>query len=159
MIEETGKVVAVENGRVWVETVRQSACGSCAAQKGCGQSVLAKLLSPKANHVSALCDLELQVGDEVVIGVPEDVVVKGSLAVYFLPMVALMVGALGGNSLALLWSISSDLASGLGALLGFAGGLLWVRWHARAVSRDERYQPVVLRQHRTGFHPVQMHSS
>ena len=40
MLIETGRVVALEGNTVWVETLRQSACGSCSARAGCGHGVL-----------------------------------------------------------------------------------------------------------------------
>ena len=42
MLIETGRVVAVEANEeaLWVETIRQSTCGSCAANKGCGHGLL-----------------------------------------------------------------------------------------------------------------------
>ena len=42
MILETGRIVAIEPEGVWVETIQKSACGSCKAEKGCGQSLINK---------------------------------------------------------------------------------------------------------------------
>ena len=44
-IVETGRVVALEGAAVWVETIRSSACGSCAARSGCGHRTLAGVLT------------------------------------------------------------------------------------------------------------------
>ena len=43
MLTETGRVVAVDGDRLWVETIRKSTCGSCAAQKGCGHGLLNRI--------------------------------------------------------------------------------------------------------------------
>jgi len=40
MLRESGRVVAIESDAVWVETIRSSLCGSCAAKAGCGQDYL-----------------------------------------------------------------------------------------------------------------------
>lgn len=50
MITETGKVVAEKGERVWVQTIRASACQSCAARSGCGQRVLASATGGRANQ-------------------------------------------------------------------------------------------------------------
>ncbi|MDF3932676.1 SoxR reducing system RseC family protein, partial [Pseudomonas citronellolis] len=43
MIEEQGRVIGVEPGAVWVETLRQSTCSACNARAGCGQGLLQQL--------------------------------------------------------------------------------------------------------------------
>ena len=64
MIEEQARVVALEAGAVWVETRRQSTCGGCSANAGCGQGLMDKIgVRASHGHVRALCDLQLQVGD------------------------------------------------------------------------------------------------
>lgn len=151
MIEESGRVVAVEDGAVWVESIRQTACQSCAARKGCGQSALAKLGQQQKNHVRALNAFDLHVGDEVVIGVPEDVVMKGTLVAYLMPLVLMLVASIAADSFT-----QSDLWVALSGLAGLAVGFLLVRVHFHAVSSDRRYQPLVLRPAQgdfTGFCP------
>ena len=142
MIEENGRVVAVEVNAVWVETVRQTACESCAARKGCGQSALAKIGNGKKNHVKALnlSSLNLDVGDGVVIGIPEDVVMKGTLVAYMMPLVFMLVSAVAADSFSL-----GDLAVTCSALLGLLMGFACVRLHFFKIAKDQRYQPKVLR--------------
>ena len=140
MIEETGRVVAVEEGAVWVESIRRAACKSCAARKGCGQSALAKLGQQQKNHVKALNAFDLSVGDNVVIGVPEDVVVKGTFIAYLLPLLMMLVAAVAAQSVT-----TSDLWVSLSSILGLVMGFVIVRLHFLRVREDRRYQPVVLR--------------
>lgn len=139
MIEETGRVVAVEQGAVWVETIRKSACDSCSSQKGCGHSVLAKLGSGK-NHVRVLNNFSLSEGDEVVIGIPEDVVVKGSLMAYFLPLLTLLFASVVGQ---LMWDTEA-YTIGCG-VAGLGVGFLLVRWHFLRNENNRRYQPSVVK--------------
>ena len=90
MIEERGHVLSVEDGAVWVETVRRSTCGSCSARAGCGQAMLQKLGSgARQGFVRVLSDSSHRVGDVVVIGVPENAVVRSSLLVYAVPLLGL----------------------------------------------------------------------
>ncbi len=142
MIAETGRVVAIESNGLWVETIQRSTCGSCAAQKGCGQSLLARL----AGHSSYLWVLlegrdsaRYHLGDEIQLGIPEDVVVKGSLFVYLLPLLLMIFG----SGLANAWFASEGL-SVLGGLLGLLSGGLVVRWRAQKTRFDPRLQPVLL---------------
>lgn len=150
MIEEHGRVVAVESGAVWVETLRQSACGSCAAQKGCGHSAIARM-SEKPMHVRALTDLSLPVGTEVVIGIPEDILLKSSLIAYLMPLLLALTAAL------LVQAVNpADAWVALGGAAGLALGFAGVRWHAGRVRHDTRYHPQVLHQVDVGTLPVQI---
>jgi sigma-E factor negative regulatory protein RseC len=40
MLTEQARVVALDAETVWVETIRQSSCGSCSARAGCGHGML-----------------------------------------------------------------------------------------------------------------------
>lgn len=141
MIEELGRVLSVEPGAVWVETVRQSACGNCQARAGCGQALLHKLSAgSRQGFIRVLSEHRHQVGDQVVIGIPEDAVVLGSVWLYMVPLLALFLFAMLAQSLGL-----SEPAIVAGASLGLAAGLALVRWHGRRHSGDPRFQPHVLR--------------
>ncbi|MFP6848698.1 MAG: SoxR reducing system RseC family protein [Pseudomonas sp.] len=141
MIEEQGRVVAVEAGAVWVETLRKSTCSSCSVKAGCGQGLLDQLgAGGRRGYVRALSDLHLSVGDAVVIGVREELLVRGSLLVYLLPLLGLFAGAIAAEQLALSepWVI-------LSALSGFVVACAGVRWRSRQTATDPFLQPVVLR--------------
>lgn len=141
MIEEPGRVVAVEEGAVWVETLRRSTCSACSANAGCGQGLMEKLgVGQRRGYVRALTDLHLAVGDGVVIGVREDLLVRSSVQVYLLPLLGLFAGAMLAQWLAL--AESFVILAGLGGLFS----LWWlVRWRTRRSADDPSLQPVVLR--------------
>lgn len=139
MIEESGRVVATESGSVWVETIRQSACDSCNAKAGCGHSTLAKL-GRDSVHMHARCDIDVAIGDQVVVGVPEAIMVKSSLLAYLMPLLLMLVAVLAADSV---WG--QDLITALAGIGGLGFGFLLLRWHFHRNQHDERYQPVVLR--------------
>jgi len=146
MLEETAQVVAVEGSEVWVETERRSSCSSCAVQAGCGSAALAKVLGQRRSRVRALSDMPLSVGDRVVIGIREQAVVRGSLAVYAVPVVMLLLGAVAGDMGArqFLWH-NAELASLVLGVAGLAGGLWWLSAFSSRIRHSADYQPVVLR--------------
>ena len=139
MIEEQGRVVATEPGLVWVETQRQSACDSCESRTGCGHSVLARLGS-KTVHLQALCDFNVEVADLVMVGVPEQVLLKSSFLAYLMPLITMLGAALIANSW---WG--SDAAVAGAAILGLASGFGLLGWHFKRHQHDQLYQPVVLK--------------
>ncbi len=155
MIEETATVVRVEDNAVWVQTQRKSTCGKCAAKNGCGVAVLDKLFANKRNALRVLAKPGYQPGEKVVIGVREQALVRGSLAVYSVPLLGLLLGALAGTLAAGQGqTATAELLAILFGVMGFVAGLGWLRYFAVRISHDERYQPVIL--HRvldTGTHP------
>lgn len=145
MIEESARVVATEGKFVWVETQRQSTCGGCAANQACGTATLAKVLGTRRMRVRALNSDGAQVGDTVVIGLDETALIRGSLAVYAMPLLALFVGGIVGALLSDRWAVDGEaLTLGLG-VAGLIAGLLWLKGFSRRIRDDSRYQPVVLR--------------
>lgn len=142
MIEEDAVVVATEGEVAWLETERKSTCGSCAVRKGCGTGVLANVVGRKLTRVVALNPVGAHAGDRVIVGIDERSLVRGSLAVYALPLLTLFVGALAGEAL---WGEPGAMAGGVA---GLVAGLAWLRRFSRRCRTDTRFQPVILR--RTG---------
>ena len=141
MIEETGRVVAIEEGAVWVETLRKTTCSSCSANAGCGQGLMDKIgVGRQRGFVRVLSDLHLALNDVVVIGIREDLLLRSAVLVYLLPLLGLLAGALLASSLAL----SEGLVI-LSAMASLFASWLAVRWHCRRSENDPARQPVVLR--------------
>ena len=95
MIVETGRICRLEPDAVWVETIQRTTCDSCNARHGCGQRVLSRLAGGTTEiRVLLPADSAQQffVGQAVEIGIPEDVVVGGSLLVYLVPLAGLLTG-------------------------------------------------------------------
>lgn len=145
MIEESAQVVAVEGEFVWVETQRQSTCGGCAAKPACGTAALAKILGQKRTRVRALNHNGAQVGDRVIVGVDESALVRGSLAVYAVPLLALLAGAISGHQLTQFWSLPGEALTLVLGGSGLWAGLAWLKGFTRRIHNDRRYQPVVVR--------------
>ena len=156
MIEESGQVVEVQGEFAWIESERTSSCGSCAVRKGCGTSALAKVLGQRRVRLRVLNRINAAVGDNVVIGIAESGLVRGSLAVYAVPLLGLFAGALAGQGLGKsVFALQSDLFAIAGAISGFVAALIWLKRFSRNTEKDAAYQPVVLRQRiRVGNAPL-----
>ena len=141
MIEEQGRVVALEPGAVWVETLRKSSCSSCSANTACGQGLMDRLgVGRQRGYVRALSQMHLAIGDTVIIGVREDLLVRSSLLVYLFPLLGLFAAALLADGLGL-----SEPLVILVSLIGLFASWLMVRWRAARVAENPLLQPVVLR--------------
>lgn len=141
MIEEPGRVVALEPGAVWVETHRKSTCSGCSARNGCGQGLMDRLgVNEKRGLIRAISELQLAVGDSVVVGVREDALLRGALLVYLFPLIALIASAMVASTL----SVAEPFVI-LAGLAGFSASWLVVRYRGQKTAGDTRLQPVVLR--------------
>lgn len=143
MIEERGRVLSVEDDAVWVETLRRNACDSCQMRGGCGQSVLQRLgLGARSGYIRVLnaqSGHRCRVGDEIIIGVPEQAVLHGSMVVYLVPLLMLFAGALLAQFLG-----ASEGMIILAGFSGMAGGFAAVRWHGRRWGSHSAFMPRVL---------------
>lgn len=141
MLEEQGRVVALEPGAVWVETMGKSTCSGCSARSGCGQGLMDRLgIRGRRGLVRALTDLELQPGSPVIIGIDEKVLLRGSLLVYLFPLLMLFTSALLVDQIST--KESYVILAGLG---GFTLSWLIVRLRSKRIAGDPALQPVVLR--------------
>jgi sigma-E factor negative regulatory protein RseC len=140
MINETGRIVAIESDCVWVETLRKSTCNSCSAQKGCGHGLLNKFDPSRAHHVRVLLgDLspdELSVGDQVEMGIPEQLLVGGALLAYLMPLVTMLFGTI---VVSYFWE--GDIAAFIGALSGVIVGFGLLKLHAVKNHNNPSLQP------------------
>lgn len=159
MIEETARVVECQGDYAWVEALRQTACGQCQVKKGCGTSVLARVVGQKTSRMRALNRVKAREGDTVVIGLHESALLTGSLAIYLVPLLSLLLFAITGKVLAEQLMIAAEEAvSILFAIIGMLVAIYWLRLFNRRIANDTRYQPVILQRLPTAGLSVSQHS-
>jgi len=145
MLTETGRVVAVEAGWLWVETIRQSTCGSCSAAKGCGHGLMNQAGDGRRSYLkvssAAFPHDRFAVDDEVRIAIPEHVMLGGSFMVYMVPLLSTLVLAGGWAALT---PAATDLGTLCAAVLGFGSGVGLVRLHAWWRRNDPDLNPQLL---------------
>ncbi len=141
MIEEPGVVVAVDTDGVWVATQRKTTCGSCAAKAACGQGLLNSLSADKKPHtVKVQSDLQLREGDQVVLAISQQSLVRSALLVYMLPLLLMFAAALAVDALN-----ASEPWIIFAAALGFLAGAGCIRWYSDRYLDAAAMQPVVVR--------------
>ena len=82
---------------------------------------------------------DLSVGDDVVIGIPEQALIRLAFLVYGLPI--LVVLFIAGIAQSLGWP---DWAVLVSAIAGFIAGFMIVKWVAGRWSCDFRYHPTLI---------------
>ncbi|WP_340123401.1 SoxR reducing system RseC family protein [Methylobacter svalbardensis] len=91
MIEELAVVVKIENHQVWVESGANSACGGCLQKASCTTNAIGSVLKKKSVPVDS--DIQLKTGDEVMVAIDENLLLRASLLLYLVPLIALFAGA------------------------------------------------------------------
>lgn len=125
MVEEIATVVQVEAAGVWLQTKVVSSCQSCSANDSCTSGVVAKAMTRRDYRFflpQTAPESELLVGQQVRIGISEDVLVKSALLVYLLPLLS-FIGAL-ALAFSAGWGEGGQL---LAAMAGGVGGMLLSR--------------------------------
>lgn len=111
-------------------------------QKGCGHGLLNQRRDGQRSYLSlsseAFPEESFKVDDEVTIGVPEALLLRGSFLVYILPLFMMLLLASTGP---VLWPGRGDFAAVAGALAGLCLGALLVRLHARFDRNTGAMQP------------------
>lgn len=145
MIEEHARVIAVENGQLLLEAQTKASCSACAVKQGCGTSVVSKWIGRKFTRFQAPNTVNARVGDEVVVGLAEEAMLKGSVLVYLLPLLAMIGFALLADSLIAADTASRDLLVFISAVVGFSLMLVISRLLLSSGSNSSKLIPVVLR--------------
>lgn len=142
MIEESGKVVEVNEQGVWVETMRQSACASCAARNGCGQKLLVQAGQEKRFifRVNNPTSLDVKADDSVLLGIEEGAFIKATVFMYLLPLLALFLGAVIGD---FVWG--DELVVIASAFISLIAGFVFVRFSSSAFFSSCQYQPTLIK--------------
>lgn len=143
MVEEQAIVISTDLDRASLEIIRNKPCGLCGQTRGCGLSFWGKLFAHRANTFKANNSIQAKAGDVVVVGIEESALLFSSIAVYGIPLILLLFGALLGNVLANATHV--DTSTALGAALGLLIGFVWVRAHAQGKSLQASYSPIILR--------------
>ncbi|MBX2807212.1 MAG: SoxR reducing system RseC family protein [Cellvibrionaceae bacterium] len=142
MVTEKATITAIETDALQVSTIAQSTCNRCVAKAGCGQRVLNRLTqqSTYLRVVSEAKDLaHYRVGDQVVIGIPDGIVVKSASVVYILPLVFMLVFS---GFAHMLWK--TDGASVIAAAVGLLIGAWSVVLYSGYYRDDRHHQPFVV---------------
>lgn len=145
MIEEKAYIVDVEAPFAWVETQRKSSCSACQLNKGCGTATLNKVLGQKRTQLKVLNPKGYQVGDQVILGLEEGALLKGSLLLYALPLISMFMFAVLGYFLFFLYEqIYTEGFKIIFSLLGLGVGFWLVSNYSKKMSCDKLFQARIL---------------
>jgi sigma-E factor negative regulatory protein RseC len=146
MLESPAVVVGTERGAAFVEADFGGGCGSgMCATGGCGSAVLARIFTQNPRRPLRVRNpIDAGVGERVIVGIAEGVLLRTTLVAYLLPLVMLVTGAAAARAIA---SSNGDAVAAAGGLGGLVLG--WVLARALSHRRTKReLEPVILRRAR-----------
>ena len=137
-MEEIGVVSRVDGPKAYVAVKRQSACDACAAGSSCK-------VSESGAEIEAFNAVQAEVGDTVKISFKAFTYLKGTLLIYGIPALALVVGTVVGKEYLSGFFPSSD-PDMLSALAGFGSmvaSFLGVKLLISKFEKKKELVPVV----------------
>ncbi len=123
MIEENGVVVGLKGEWAIVKPITSGGCSSCSANQGCGTASLARFFGQRQQQHYAHNPLHAKPGDRVVMGLEEKALVSGSLLMYLLPLLFMIMGAIFLSNWVTIPGWGADAMASLGLGMGLVLGL------------------------------------
>jgi len=136
MIEENGVVVSLKGEWAVVKPAPSSGCSSCSANQGCGTASLARFFGQRNQQHFAHNPLNAQPGDRVTMGLEERALVSGSLLMYLLPLVCMIIAAILFSNLMIVPGWDTDASASLGLGAGLVLGLGLSRWLSHRMRKQ-----------------------
>ena len=124
MIEEQALVIKASKERVTLEVVRTKPCGLCGQVRGCGNSIWGKIFSHQSGYIETRNDLNAKLGDIVILGIDESLMLKSSLMLYGVPLLSMFLGMVFANSFV---KEMMELYTLIGAVTGLILGIVMIK--------------------------------
>ena len=146
MVEGIAQVVKIEGKTAWLVPEQGSSCGSCASATACGSKGIGTTASRLDNRRFRIDnDANLAVGERVVFGIRDNVLLKASITAYAIPLATLVLA----GSLAQ-WMFGSDTITMAALFVGLVIGLGISRMEAGRLQTRGDLAPLFLRRARPG---------
>ncbi|MHB0925102.1 MAG: SoxR reducing system RseC family protein [Gallionellaceae bacterium] len=146
MVEGIAQVVKIEGKTAWLVPEQGSSCGSCASAAACGSKGVGTTASRLDNRRFRIDnEANLAVGERVVFGIRDNVLLKASIAAYAIPLATLLLA----GSLAQ-WMFGSDTITMAALIAGLVVGLGISRLEAKRLHSKGDLAPLFLRRARPG---------
>lgn len=121
MIEETSTVTAVDGKNISVKSELKSGCSGCNQVDNCASGQVAKAIPQLSLSMQVIAHDPVNVGEKVVIGIPEKALLSTAAKVYLFPLFGLILSSGLGQYLIEQAIFTHELYA---LMLGFSGGFL-----------------------------------
>ena len=143
MAIEEGIVFKIETpGMAWIRTTRSSACESCSSRDACQGSDSGKEMEME---VEALNTADARVGDRIVLNIKTASLLKATFLLYVFPILAMLAGALIGQSVAEARGSDPSSMAALFAFGFFGLSFVCIRITGRHLAKNQDYKPEIIK--------------
>lgn len=139
-VQQPATVVAIQDGRVTLSTIRLNTCAQCSMKAGCGQRMLNQATCDRSQiELPEPQDMDLTVGQEVQVAIPQGTFIRASLWVFLWPLLTMLLGAAVGQ-----WLFAAEAWVAISGLIGLLMGLLIMRRQVKAQEQQSQWQPKII---------------
>ncbi len=135
MIEQQGLIVAVAGEVASVRLGGSSGCAVCDAGKGCGAGIFGRLLQRKPVVLELHNQPGAQLGQSVMVGLPETLFLRLVFSFYLFPLLAGLVGAAVGHYISVKLQVASAVSDGLALLGAVLAGVFALMWNKQGSGK------------------------
>ena len=134
------KMGAPGAGTAWVKTTRSSACESCSTKDACHIEG-----GGKEMEVEAFNTADARVGDRIVLNIKTASLLKATFLLYVFPILAMIAGAVLGQTVAVMRGTDPSGLSALFGFLFFGLAFIVIRITGRRLSTNTSYKPAIIK--------------
>jgi len=152
MITENGIVTRTDQTSAWIKTIRSGACEGCSSKDSCGESH-----NTKEMIVTVKNTLDVETGDQVVIGIETAPMMLLSFLLYVFPIILLILGAVIGEHLAFALNLNKSFSAMIFGFSFFGIAFLVIRKKQSALTQKDEFKPFLVRKKKSSDpHPCKI---
>jgi len=140
MITENGIVTQTDPTSAWIKTIRSGACEGCSSKDSCGESH-----NTKEMIVTVKNTLDVETGDQVVIGIETAPMMLLSFLLYVFPIILLILGAVIGEQVAPLLHLNKSFSAMIFGFSFFGAAFLVIRKKQFSLTQKDKFKPFLVR--------------
>jgi len=146
VIEEQAKVVSIEDNSTFiVESTVKSTCSGCQQLESCGSGQISKAFPQKKLTYRLHSDEIVNVGDNVVIGLSESILLSSAWQVYMWPLLGLISASLLAQWLLVDTLFAHELFALMIGVLGGYIGFIAAKSKQAQISNCQKWTPSLIR--------------
>ncbi len=132
--ETQGVVIEIMDNMAKVKVNRHGECKNCGACPGDNALVL-----------EAKNPIQAKLGERVVFEIKETNMLKAAFIVYILPLIAIFLGCIAGNWLALKVDEPVKIFQIGGGVVAFILSVFYIKFFEKSAHNNEKMQPIIIR--------------
>lgn len=138
MLESRARIIERRGEAALVEVLEQAGCGACVPGKACGTTLLVRWLPHRPQRFEVANPIQAGLGDEVIVALEEDQLLRSAIAVFARALGLLLIGAVSGALVG-----GGDAMAAAGAAAGLAGAYLALRRSGLGPARANQAPRIV----------------